>query len=164
MSLLTGAPRTATARAATAVTVGKVSREAFNHLMEAYPALHDNVWHEFAKRAFDNHVRGRNRFAHLDHAKRIAWYELGRSVVLERGGREELRARDDFAFVLTGRIRAAALEHAAPTLVDVDAAGAVEALEPSRVILLPSPLADREGVPSGRASLSSAGVEDALEA
>src|SRR5690606_29716826 len=57
MALVTGEARTATAAAATSVTLGLIRKNDFDKLMEQFPTLSERVWNEVAWRRFDNCLR-----------------------------------------------------------------------------------------------------------
>jgi hypothetical protein len=136
--LLTCAPRTASARAATSVTLGRIRREGFEHLMQAYPALRETVWHEFSKRNFDNLLLQLPRYRHFDRADRRAWFEHGRTLELAAGRREPVLDGARFAFVLSGLVRAGSAEQRAVGLLELSG-GELEAVEQAHVVLLPDP-------------------------
>ncbi len=138
MSLLTGAPRTATIRAATTVTLGRIEKKAFEHLMETQPKLRERVWEAFGRAAFDNHLRDQPGFDHLDHDDRILWIRAGEAVVL--GDHDVFEPGEAaFAFVVTGRLTTDdGATAAAPNMVMIDADQVYEASGETRVVRLPS--------------------------
>jgi hypothetical protein len=85
MALLAAAPRTATARAGTSVTLGKLRRSAFDHPMQTQPALRGKIWREFVRRAFDNLVRQDVRLSHLGDTERRAWFSGAQDVDFTAG-------------------------------------------------------------------------------
>ena len=78
MALLTGAPRNATARAVTALTVGRIDRAGFDRLLETQPSLREQVWRALRRRSFDNAVRVLPAHGHLGRVQRLAWIDSGR--------------------------------------------------------------------------------------
>jgi hypothetical protein len=139
MALLTGAPRTASARAATSVTLGQIKRDDFEHLMETQPELREKVWHEFAKRRFDNAVRGLPEFAGLSHDDRLTWFEKGELVEAPANTSHRVRSRDRFVFVALGTIRLGPKTHAAPVLVALTDTPQLETATEARFVLLVDP-------------------------
>ncbi len=119
MAVLTGGRRTATIRAATAVTVGAIEQSALAALMDHNPGLRDHVWHAYATHRFDNYLRPQSRFRHLDHGDRVHWIGQSRQVVVPDG--QTLDVGDgEFAFVFVGALVEGETRHAAPCLVDID--------------------------------------------
>ena len=89
MALLSGEPRGAGARAATPVTVGRISRKDFRKLMDTRPAVQRKVWAAYAERVFDNRLRAlgmkvdeRRRFVAAGSLRHLA---AGESLVAEGG-------------------------------------------------------------------------------
>jgi CRP-like cAMP-binding protein len=103
MALLTGAPRSATVRAATTVTLGRIRRDSFQHLIETQPALRDAVWQEVGQRGFDNALRG-TRFGALDRDTRRDWLERATRVELAAGDSHVSDPRSSAVFVLLGAV------------------------------------------------------------
>ncbi len=139
MSLLTGAPRTASARAATSVTVGEVSREGFSKLMAAQPELAERIWGEFGKRRFDNLCRDLPEFSDLDHDQRLAWYDSGQLVTLAVGSGHEVDGEYAYVFVISGTVRGGRTEYPAPSLFSLGVLSEVEAVAEARFVLLADP-------------------------
>lgn len=139
ISLLTGAPRTASVKAATSVTLGKIGREDFAALIEAAPELGECVWQAFGARHFDNHVRELPKFRHLDHEDRLKWCAAGTPVLIRAGDTLETEASTVQVLVVTGALRVAAREHRAVTLIDVPEPVTLEAIDECRLVLLPDP-------------------------
>ncbi len=164
ISLLTGAPRTASIKAATSVTLGKIGRDDFAHLIEAAPQLGECVWQAFGTRNFDNHVRKLPRFRHLDHEDRLMWCAAGTPTLMRAGEMTRTTDSTTQVLVLTGMIRAGRAQHSAVDLVDIDCPTELEAVEESRIVLLPDPdVVCGRGMVLGD-SLSSAAVKGALDA
>jgi hypothetical protein len=139
MSLLTGAPRTASARAATSVTVGEVSRDGFSKLMAAQPELAERIWGEFGKRRFDNLCRDLAEFSDLDHDQRLAWYDSGQLVTLAEGVGREIDSEYAYVFVISGKARAGSTDYPAPSLFSLGTLRALEAASEARLVLLADP-------------------------
>ena len=136
MSLLTGAPRTATIRAATTVTIGRINREDFQRLMNNYPDVGEKIWASFSRRRFHNYIRNDPRFEQLGHDDRDRWVEGCPQMALARG--EALDAMDaDYAFIVMGALDENGLERSGPVLVNLETGARYKASEDSRVILLP---------------------------
>ena len=164
ISLLTGVPRTATIRAATSVTLGKISREAFNHLIEGAPALGESVWQAFALRHFDNYVRNSKRFGHLDRDQCLAWARTARPAKVDAGTAVETDESTAYVFVLTGKVRIGSRDVKAVELVECGPGVSVLAVEESRFAMLGRP--DEVLAPSTEQEPSAAtqAVKDALDA
>jgi hypothetical protein len=160
MSLLAGTARTASIRAATSVTLGRIERDAFEHLMQTQPALREKIWEAFGRRTFDNFVRAQPRFAHLDHDDRAGWFGSGEHRVLAPGEAQSLEPSHDFVFLLTGSVQSGGRSYAAPALIEVDGQSSLRAVALARVSLLPGPLSGPAA--SDRMSLSDAAMKDAL--
>lgn len=141
MALLTGAPRTATGRAATPVTLGKVSRSGFERLLESQSTLRDRVWRGVAWRRFDNHLRTDKRFRHLDPQARRAWFEAGRQRSLRPGEQLHLGQRAGLVMVVCGVVEMDQTVVEGPALVPRPAE--IACVEAAEVVLLtesdPSP-------------------------
>jgi len=143
MALLSGARRTASGRAGTSVTLGRLDRSAFARLMKAHPTLSEAVWREFAKRHFDNFVEKLPKFSWLDHEKRLAWFERGELVELEKNAMRSLPSEIAWAFVVTGAVDSGndGGAVAAVDLAELRGSDKLVAAEPTRVVLLPEPTA-----------------------
>lgn len=136
MALLTGAPRVATARAITTVTVGELSRRAFERLMAAQPGLREGVWRSFAERRFDNHLRTLSRYEHLSHDDRVRWFRRGSLVALERG--EALPCDDGaIAFVVVGSVAGNGTTWPEESVLPLRRGLSLRATESARVAVLP---------------------------
>ncbi|GIW70782.1 MAG: sodium/hydrogen exchanger [Planctomycetota bacterium] len=141
MALLTGAPRTATVRAATTVTAGEIARADFHRLLAEQPALRRGVWQTFARRQFDNHLRQLARWRHLGHDERLGWFARGE--LRELAAAEPVEAGAGFVFVVTGALARDGQRHEAPALLARAGAGSlVAAAAETRVVLLPPPEAE----------------------
>ena len=104
MSLLTGEGRSASARCATSVTVGKIKRTDFQRLMEGHPEVRDRIWATFARYKLTN-VLEKMEDLSLPPEERERWLATGRTV--ELSGEERLEAGEaSWALVLTGRLGA----------------------------------------------------------
>jgi len=142
MALLSGARRTASGRAGTSVTLGRLDRGAFERLMGAHPALRSAIWREFAKRHFDNFVEKLAKFAWLDHAKRLEWFERGELVELAQHATRSIPEETAWAFVVTGSVDAGGDGTVqAVGLAELKGCAELVAPEPTRVVLLPEPTA-----------------------
>jgi Na+/H+ antiporter len=138
MALLTGDRRTATARACTAVTLGRIDRVDFDHLISTRPKLHDLVWRAFAERKLDDYVIERRVLPRLSKSERQAWIASGTLTAFHV--RESVPVGDaSYIFLVTGGMNIPGTEVRAPALVQVTPDVAVTAAENSRIMLLPSP-------------------------
>ncbi len=139
MALLAGTPRSASARAVTAVTLGQIRRDDFERLMSSQPELRDKVWHEFARRRFDNLVRELSEFSGLDREERMLWFESGVLEEAAAGASREVQPRHAYAFVAHGRVRVGGEGHDAPALVRLGNSPHVETESEARFVLLVDP-------------------------
>ena len=139
MALLAGGRRTATVRAATTVTLGKVTREGLDHLLATQPALRQQIWAGIGWRYLDNAARGHASVAHLSREQRQRWHRGSRSAQLAAG--QTLDVSDGTHLcVIAGRVVIAEREHSAPALLEVATDADVQALEDALVLVLPAPL------------------------
>lgn len=136
MSLLDEAPRNATLRALTTVTVGEVSRADFLALMRDHPRFCRGVWEAFVARRFDNHVRQLADYEHLSHDERLGWLAAGRILGLAPGATVEADP-DALLFLAHGRLRVGEASFEASTLLPVDWGRAAVAETEARVAVLP---------------------------
>ena len=136
MSLLTGAPRTATIRAATTVTLGEINRDSFDHLLEEHPTVRERVWDAFAAHQFDNYTRNHSRYQHLAHDDRMGWIKAG-TQSQHIAGREFDVGSAEYMFVVLGEVDVEGLSADAPTLVSVAHHETLKAIGNCRVVLLP---------------------------
>jgi Na+/H+ antiporter len=139
ISLLTGAPRTASIRAATTVTLGRISRERFDQLMRHHAGLTERIWRAFARRTFDNLTRGHPHFSHLERRVRLEWFDAGRLLPLPAGGTCAAAATDAFAFLATGRVAHGGSVHDRAALIDLAGVRELRAEQESWIALLPLP-------------------------
>jgi Na+/H+ antiporter len=148
ISLLTGAPRTASIRAATTVTLGKIERTRFEGLVRKHPELGQQIWRAFSRRTFDNRVRTAPAFAYLDRRARLAWFDAGRLVRLLSSEHHSLGAADRYVFVAAGRVGAdgRALERGA--FEALEGISALSAREDSWITVLPEIPHDPERAPA----------------
>ena len=136
MALLTGAPRLATARAMTTITVGEISRRDFDRLMATQPGLREGVWQAFGERAFDNHLRGLRSYDRLSRDDRIAWFRRGRLVALDAGEQVPVDG-DAFAFVVDGGLERSGEACPRPSLLPLQPDTPLRTTEETRVAMLP---------------------------
>ncbi len=106
MALLTGAPRTASARAGTTVTVGRISSANFERLLKQRPKLRTRIWEAFTRNALDNETREHPAFRHLSRELRHGWAE-GVPLLELRDGEHVDAQHVDWVFCATGALRAA---------------------------------------------------------
>jgi CRP-like cAMP-binding protein len=155
MALLTGEPRAASARAATTVTLGRISRADFDLLMQTRPEVRERIWQAYGQRVFDNALRLDRRRAPLVGAPSRAWFRDGRPLSLAEGESRELEGAR-FAFVVHGRVSRGPLVFDAPALVELDGVR-LHADRPTRLQLLDeTPDAEEEMELEPLASVASA--------
>jgi Na+/H+ antiporter len=138
MALLTGDRRTATAKACTAVTLGRIDRVDFDHLISTRPRLREIIWRAFADRKLDDYVIERHVLPKLSKAERQAWIESGSLAEIDAGASTS-PGDAAFLFVVTGIARILGNDVKAPSLVQVNPETEIVGVEKSRIMLLPSP-------------------------
>lgn len=139
MALLTGEPRTASARTATAVTLGCIPRDGFEHLMRTQPRLSGDVWANFCRRSFDNHLLGDDEWSYLDHDARVEWFDAGHVHAVDDGERIDVPDGCIWAYAALGAIEVAGTRHPAPALVRLGSDGALIARGTCKCVVLPDP-------------------------
>jgi Na+/H+ antiporter len=149
MALLTGERRTASIRAATAVTLGRIDGEAFNQLMETQPALRRRVWSAFVGREFDNYIREQRVFRHLDHDDRLHWIRSAPMREIGPGERLEV-SEEGYLFVVTGSVSEDGQRMDAPALLTLRKDSQVSVTGPARVVQLDAPMETTEFPIAGR--------------
>lgn len=143
MALLTGEPRTASALCATAVTLVRLGRDAFESAIADSAELADACWGALARRRLDNHVRTRRPWQHLEHGARTNWFGQGRLVALEDGQVLACEAAARWAFVVVGGVSSKGVGAAAvgtitaPGLVDLRELRPLVGHGATRVLVLP---------------------------
>jgi Na+/H+ antiporter len=138
MALLTGERRTASIRAATAVTLGRIDAEAFNHLMETQPGLRERVWSAFAEREFDTYLREQRVFGYLDHDDRLKWIRSAPMREISPGDRFET-SEEGYLFVVTGSVSDGGQRLSAPALLKLKKDSPVSVTGPARIVHLDAP-------------------------
>jgi Na+/H+ antiporter len=138
MALLTGEPRTATARAATAVTLGKVDREGFEHLMQSQPTLRQRIWREFQWRLFDNALRAHRSLGRLSQQLRRRWFDESTPKQLSAGQSSALDGTKA-VFVATGTICLSETAFPGPKLLLEVRKGELQAVTDATWLELPAP-------------------------
>lgn len=140
MSLLTGETRTASIKAATAVTLVRIGADVFDALMKGSADLTASVWNAFAQRRFDNHIREQNAYHHLERSDRMEWISEREHIEVADGAMCELPGDDPYVFVITGVVRTVGSDrdHSAPCLLALGSNRTLSAKARSRVVVLPS--------------------------
>ena len=138
MSLLTAHRRAATVRAATTVTVGRVSQADFDRVMEGQPGLRDRIWQRFAAHQFDNLCRADRRFSALDRKAREAWLGSGDALeVLEPD--TNIEPDSGFTYLVSGALNVSGTVREAPLVLETKAFNTHRRTETTRIIRLPQP-------------------------
>lgn len=139
MALLTGEVRSATIKAATALALVRIDKDAFSGQLDSNPELAREIWNAFAVRRFDNTIRELPAFRHLHRPQRMAWVSERPHVEIAEGELAELPAGSAFAFVLYGKVSVGddSLVHAPGTLVALEGATSLRAATATRVVALP---------------------------
>ncbi|MDB4905465.1 MAG: cAMP-binding protein [Gemmatimonadetes bacterium] len=139
MALLTGEPRSATVRSATALVAVRITRSAFESFLRVHPAIEEELWALYGQRRFDVYLRNQDRFTHLGRAERIAWFDGGEHRVMEGGSTIALPATH-CVFVVTGKVEMNAgdgwAEVSAPALIESGAGFEIRSAGAARVRVL----------------------------
>lgn len=142
MSLLSGEPRSASVRAATAVVAVKVGRAAFGDFLRLNSSIEDDLWALFGKRRFDVYLLGQERFRDLRREHRIGWYESGECRKVDSGAVVTVQSTK-CAFLVTGSVEVkldgAWLGVSAPALIEFGKIFEVRSNAKSRICLLDKP-------------------------
>ena len=142
MALLTGEPRSATVRSATAMVAVRITRSAFESFVRSHPAIETDLWALYGQRRFDVYLRNQERFRELGRAERIAWFDGGEPHLLE-GGSTLTVPVTHCAFVIAGKVELNAGDGwsgvSAPALVESGAGFALRSAGVSRVRVLGTP-------------------------
>jgi len=137
MSLLTGAPRGATVRAATTVTVGEIRRADFDELMASLPQARAQIFRAFERRLFDNHAQEVAALGDLSHDDRIRWVDAGRTVEVPAGDGARIERTDAWLFVVIGSVELEAESLTAPALRQLRGDELIVSAQGARIRLLP---------------------------
>ena len=143
MALMTGEPRTASALCATAVTLVRLSRDAFESAIVESAELADACWGALARRRFDNHLRTQRSWQHMGHVTRAAWFDSGRLAAMNDGQTLRCNRPARWAFVVVGSVvgerHGGAMSDpiAGPAIFDLLDVRALIAVGPARVMFLP---------------------------
>jgi hypothetical protein len=104
IAMLSGEPRSASVRTATATLLIQISRAALFSILEAQPKLAEIIWKNFAARRFDDFVRGLPTWKTMGRAARLAVVDAGQHRPLAAGERAEVSA-GEILFVLLGNVQ-----------------------------------------------------------
>jgi len=137
MALLTGEPRTASIRAATPVSVIKITRESFEKAIEAHPSIQDEIWEAYAHHTLDNYLRSESSFQTLSAEERKSWIHDGIQAELSTGTPSEIPGSANFAFVASGEVRVNGQGYIAPSIIEIQRDKGLSAVSSSRVVWLP---------------------------
>ena len=141
IALLTGERRTATVRAATALTLLEIGHDPLAELMERQPGLRDHVWRAYARRRFDNTVRDLAQFGFLDRTRRLAWIDDREQIMLAPGSVVTTEGDAAYLFVVTGELNIAGDTVSAPAVIDRSRIGETcIAKTEARIVSLPRPV------------------------
>ncbi len=150
MALLSGAPRTAAAKAASTVTLGRISKSDFDTLMSERPRVRARIWDAYGRRLFDNLLRADRKLAHLVGQESRRWYCAGEMIEPGEGERVAL-ADARYALLIHGRVTIDGRRHDAPALVSLGKLGGSRELSAdagARVVLLGAPAEELAGRPT----------------
>lgn len=153
ISVLTGAARTATARAATTVTVGKIERDDFARLMASQPRFEEGVWREVCRRRFDNALRNHSSYAGLDHDARMLWFDRAEVRSIRKGASAPCPEGMQHVFVAVGRVRIGDRTVDAPAIAPIGGATSIVAAADARLSFLPDRPRLRSRGPRSRTEL-----------
>ncbi len=101
MSLMSGEPRTASVRTVSSTILVRIDRKPFLDFLENNPEIKSIAWDVFGQRRFDKYLIGQERFEHLDHDSRIAWYQSAERKFLNKGTEQKISA-SKYVFMITG--------------------------------------------------------------
>jgi hypothetical protein len=139
MALLTGEPRSASVRSATAVLAVRVGHSAFANFLRLNSSIEDDLWALFGKRRFDVYLLGQARFRDLRREHRIRWYDSGESFKVDSGGMVTVQV-SKCAFLVTGSVEVkldgAWLGVSAPALIEFGKTFEIRSNAKSRICLL----------------------------
>ncbi len=136
MALLSGAPRSATARAITTVTLGEITRERFDQLMQTQPQLRTEIRKTYARRLFDDYLRSDPRLKKLSHEQKRRWFAAGHADYLQRE-QSVIGRQEGYLFLASGRLHAAEESFESPQLIPLKNYDELFASEISWVVELP---------------------------
>lgn len=137
MAMLTGEARTASIRAATAVTLVKIQRESFQEIMKGSPKVEAEVWASFAERQADNALRDAPALSHLGRKARMAWIHDSKQVKLAKGATHRTDASTRAVFIVTGAVNVGGRAHPARSLLTNVEDAEIYATVDARIALLP---------------------------
>ena len=144
ISLLTGEPRSATARAETSVILGEIPRAGFETLLASDPVIRERVWSQLASRRFEDHVVDHPMIQQLSRADRSEWLQSGDIHVLALGD-EIVMPMNGYAFVIVGAVEQPGRQFRAPVLFELRAGESIRATKVSRVAILPDRISSGVG-------------------
>lgn len=138
MSLLTGEPRIAAVRTATAMAAVKVDRATFMEFLRLNPAIEREMWRVFGQRRFDSYLLGQQRFRDLGRDQRKRWFTRGEQRDMNRADPITLQPTT-IVFVVTGSVTVmddTPLVVHAPALIERGEVFTILANKTARVCLL----------------------------
>lgn len=137
-ALLSGEPRTATVRAATALRLLEVRREELDRMAQRVPVLADTLWKLFGERMFLTHSRLVSSLAELPGATLHALYESAVAVSLTSAGHAQLAP--GVYFLLLGTVEleqpGAQLSITSPALLRLSEPSRVKGTTAARLVRL----------------------------
>lgn len=141
IAMLSGEPRSASVRTASAATLVRIRRDALFPLLEMDSSLRRALWSAFAARRFDDCVRDLARFRALGRRDRLQWIARGELQLLASNETTTVSGEAAFVFVLTGAVACERsgtwLVTRAPALLDVKGALVLRAEGASRIVRVP---------------------------
>ncbi|MFN8487406.1 MAG: cyclic nucleotide-binding domain-containing protein [Caldilineaceae bacterium] len=142
LALLSGEPRSATIRTATKSTLIRLKRKPLLGLMEAHPAMRDEIWNAYARRRFaDLTFNAAAQFAQLSRQERMNWLEQGQLQTLAAA--ERITAQLPWLFVLTGTVEIQQQQQwstlRGPALLQTASTAQLVAQTPTQYVCLPEP-------------------------
>jgi hypothetical protein len=85
MALLSGAPRSASIRTATACKLLRINAATLDKVFKEKPGTRDALWRLFDQRAFNLHLRSHQAYTDMTRSHRLDWLEAGSSLPLPSG-------------------------------------------------------------------------------
>ena len=139
MALLKGEPRFASARAATNVTLIKISKISVDEIIKTDQNLEEAIWRTYSTRLCENFITGKERFSHLDNSKLEAWMNAATQVKLKPGAGQSIPEEIYYAFIVTGIVDFGEGKIVAPRLIEVMKKESFSVKADARIVWLTEP-------------------------
>ena len=136
MSLLSGRPRNATVRAATAVSLIRIDRQCFIEISQKQASLLRETWLAFARHSLDNYLREDDKFINLDSKSRKEWIEQGKLEKIAKNQRVYSPSDAEWAYLVSGKIEMGMSYCEAGTFFSLEKPTMLKAEEESSILYL----------------------------